>query len=253
MGLLTGCLLVLCALLPAQQPAPVRPGPAIPPEERARLRNELCRVQAQLRRFNATIQMDQGQRAEWEKVTNDAYQRALDEVKDALMDELKDLRMDLPKGYLEDKLAKAATPADKARIQRSLRLVQRLKESYELKDFSVWASYEDYSREEMIEGAKMVAELTGLDEWIKDKLVKKWGLGRVLAFGEAAQDIVASAYDVTSEVLAWRRLSQLNRNSDAFLKSVEATSKRMQAIMEGIHARELKLGLPPGATRAPCP
>lgn len=245
---------------PIAAPAPAKPASAVPPEERARLRNEitqlrseLCRVQAQLRRFNATIQMDQAQRAEWEKITNEAYERALEEVKDALMDELKDLSMDLPKGYLEDKLAKAATPADKERIQRSLRLVQRLKESYELKDFSVWASYEDYTREEMIEGAKMVAEITGLDEWIKDKLVKKWGLGRVLAFGEAAQDIVASAYDVTSEVLAWRRLSQLNRNSDAFLKSVEATSKRMQAIMEGIHARELRLGLPPGASKAPCP
>lgn len=245
---------------PIATPAPTKPGPAVPPEERARLRNEitqlrneLCRIQAQLRRFNATIQMDQAQRAEWEKVTNEAYQRALDEVKDALMDELKDLSMDLPKGYLEDKLEKAATPADKERIKRSLRLVQRLKESYDLKDFSVWASYEDYTREEMIEGAKMVAEITGLDEWVKDKLVKKWGLGRVLAFGEAAQDIVASAYDVASEVLAWRRLNQLNRNSDAFLKSVEATSRRMQTIMEGIHARELRLGLPPGASKTPCP
>jgi len=243
--------------------APPKPAPAAKPamatEERARilrelgqLRNELCRAQASLRRFNATIQSDQAQRAEWERVTNEAYQRALDEVKDALMDELKDLSMDLPKGYLEDKLAQAATPEDRKRIERSLRLVQRLKESYDLKDFSVWASYEDYSREEMIEGAKMVAELTGLDAWIKDKLVKKWGLGRVLAFGEAAQDIVASAYDVTSEVLAWRRLNQLNRNSESFLKAVEATSKRMKTVMEGIHARELKLGLPPGATQGDC-
>lgn len=245
---------------PTVAATPAQPASAVPPEERARLRNEitqlrseLCRIQAQLRRLNATIQMDQGQRAEWERVTNEAYERALDEVKEALMDELKDLSMDLPKGYLEDKLEKAATPADKERIQRSLRLVQRLKESYDLKDFSVWASYEDYSRDEIIEGAKMVAELTGLDEWIKNKLVKKWGLGRVLAFGEAAQDIVASAYDVTSEVLAWRRLGQLNRNSDAFLKAVESTSRRMQIVMESIQARELRLGLPPGASRTPCP
>ena len=225
--------------------AAAAPKPALSPEERARilrelgqLRNELCRTQASLRRFNATLQADQTQRAEWEQVTNEAYQRAIDQVKDALMDELKDLSMDLPKGYLEEKLAKAATQADRERIERSLRLVQHLKESYDLKDFSVWASYEDYSREEILEGAKMVAELTGLDEFIKDRLVKKWGLGRVLAFGEAAQDIVASAYDVTSEVLAWRRLNQLNRNSESFLRAVEATSKRMKTVMEGIQARE---------------
>lgn len=234
--------------------------PVVPPEARAQLRaeitqmrSELCRVQAQLRRFNATIQMDQSQRAEWERVTNEAYQRALDEVKDAFMDELKDLSMDLPKDYLEDKLAKAGSKEEQERIKRSLRLIQRLKESYELQDFSVWASYEDYSREEILEGIKMIAELTGADEWIKNKLVKKWGLGRVLAFGEAAQDVVASAYDVTSEVLAWRRLNQLNRNSESFLKAVEGTAARMRSLVEGIHAREVKLGLPPGSTKEVCP
>ncbi len=249
---------------PITRPTPVNVQiavkPAMSPQERARilneigqLRNELCRVQTSLRRFGITIQSDQAQRAEWEQVTNEAYQRAIDQVKDALMDELKDLSMDLPKGYLEDKLAKAATKEDQERVKRSLRLVQHLKESYDLKDFSVWASYEDYSREEIIEGAKMVAELTGVDEWIKNKLVKKWGLGRVIAFGEAAQDIVASAYDVTAEVLAWRRLNQLNRNSDSFLKAVEATSKRMKTVMEGIKEREVRLGLPPGTTKEACP
>ena len=242
--------------VPLAEPARI----AVPPAERARIlgeidqmRKELCRIQAQLRKFNTTIQSNQAQRTQWEAVTNEAYQRALDKVKDALLDELKDLTLDLPEGYLEEKLAAATSPQDKERVKRSLRLVQHLKESYALKDFSVWASYEDYSRDEIIEGAKMVAELTGLDAWIKNKLVKKWGLGRVIAFGEAAQDIVASAYDVTSEVLAWRRLNQLNRNSDSFLKAIAATSRHLQNVMEGIREREQKLGLPLGATKDPCP
>ncbi len=242
---------------PAVQPAA---RPAVPPEERARilaeisqLRKELCRIQANLRKFNATIQSDQAQRAEWEQVTNEAYQRAVDEVKSRIEDELKDLSTSLPEGYFDDKLAKAASDAEKKRLEASKRLVQHLKESYALQDFSSWASYEDYGRDEILEGARMVGELTGLDEWLKNKLVKKWGLGRVLAFGEAAQDIVASAYDVTSEILAWRRLNQLNRNSAAFLKAVEAASKRMKTVMEGIHEREVKLGLPPGASREVCP
>jgi hypothetical protein len=241
-------------------PSAPQPPPAMSPAERARilneiagLRNELCRVQAQLRRFNATIQGDQAQRAEWEHVTNEAYDHALDQVKDAISDELKDLSMELPKGYLEEKLAKASSKEEQERIKRSLRLVQHLKESYELKDFSVWASYDDYGREEIIEGARMIAELTGLDEWIKEKLVKKWGLGRVLAFKSAAEDLVAASYDVTSEVLAWRRLNQLNRNSEAFLRAVDATAKRMKTVMDGIHDRELKLGLAPGATKSQCP
>jgi len=234
--------------------------PAITPAERARLlneigqlRGELCRIQVQLRKFNTTIQSDQAQREEWERVSNEAYGRALDKVKDALMDEVKDLSMDLPTGYLEDKLAKATTPEDRKRLERAMRLVQHLKESYELKDFSAWASYEDYSREEIFEGAKMVAELTGLDEWIHNRFVKKWGLDRALAFYTAGQDLIDSAYDVTAEVLAWRRLGQLNRNSASFLKAVEGTSKHMKTVMDGIHERELRLGLPPGATKEGCP
>ena len=99
----------------------------------------------------------------------------------------------------------------------------------------------------------MVAELTGLDEWIHNRFVKKWGLDRALAFYEAGQDVVDSAYDVTAEVLSWRRLNQLNRNSESFLKAVAATSKRLKTVMEGIHEREVRLGLPPGTTKEVCP
>ncbi len=42
----------------------------------------------------------------------------------------------------------------------------------------------------------------------------------------------------TAEVLAWRRLDQLNRNSEGFLQAVQSSAGRMKTVMEGILARE---------------
>ena len=99
----------------------------------------------------------------------------------------------------------------------------------------------------------MIATIIGVDDKIKNYLVKRWGLGRVLAYKDAAEDLITSAYDVTAEVVSWQRLSQLNRNSDAFLKAVEKLGRHQRAVMEQIHEREIRLGLKPGETKDLCP
>ncbi|MBI2515887.1 MAG: hypothetical protein HYV95_03125 [Opitutae bacterium] len=238
---------------PAAPAAPVRV--EVDPVERARLRGEitqlrteLCRVQVQLRRFNATIQMDQDQRAEWEKRVNDAYESALDRAKEKLAD----FSVDFPEDKLNERLEKLTDPAERAKVERALRMVQHLKEAYKVKDFSKWAEHEEYTRAEVIEGIKIIADVFDVEDKIKDYLSKRWGLKRVIAFQEAASDLVTSAFDVTSEVVAWRRLNQLNRNSDDFLRAIEATAKRQREVMEGIRQREIRLGLDPGSTKEPC-
>jgi len=131
-------------------------------------------------------------------------------------------------------------------------MVQHLKEAYRLKDFSVWAANEGYGRNEIIEGIGQIVEIIGVEDEIKDYLSKRWGLARVLAFQEAARDLVTSAYEVTAEVVSWQRLAQLNRNSDAFLAAVEKISRHQRDVLAQIHAREIRLGLNPGDTKEPC-
>jgi hypothetical protein len=242
----------------AAAPAPPPAAPArveVDPVERARLRDEitqlrteLCRVQVQLRRFNATIQMDQGQRDEWEKRVNDAYESALDRAKEKLAD----FSVDFPEEKLNERLEKLTDPAERAKVERALRMVQHLKEAYKVKDFAKWAEHEEYSRAEVIEGIQIIADVFEVEDKIKDYLSKRWGLKRVIAFQEAASDLVTSAFDVTSEVVSWRRLNQLNRNSEDFLRAVEATAQRQRAVMDGIRQREISLGLDPGSTKEPC-
>lgn len=236
--------------------APVAAAPVVSAEERAKirseitaLRSELCRIQSQLRRFNATIQADQQQRAEWERVTNEAYQSALDRAKEKLAD----FSVDFPDDKLSEKLESITDPAERAKVERALRMVQHLKEAYKVKDFSTWAAHEEYTRAEILEGVGIIVDILGVEDRIKEYLKKRWGLGRVLAFQEAAADLVTSAYDVTAEVVAWRRLDQLNRNSDAFLQATESSAERMRAVIDAIHTREVRLGLDLGASKLPCP
>lgn len=231
------------------------PASAIDPEERARIRNEitqlrteLCRIQQQLRRLNASIQSDQDQRAEWEKVTDEAYNSALDRAKE----KLQELSVDFPTDILEDKLSKVTDPAERAKIQQTLRFLKRLKDTYAFKDFASWADQEKMSRAEVMAGIKQLADLCEVEDRIKDYLEKKWGLKKFFAFRDAAQDLITSTYDVTAEVLAWRRLKQLNQNSDDFLKATEASGRRIRELIGAIHEREVRLGLDPGSTKEPC-
>lgn len=238
-------------------PAPVAPvHPAVDPAERARLRGEitqlrteLCRIQTQLRRFNATIQMDQGQRDEWEKRINDAYDNSIDRVKAALVE----FSTGMPEDRLTEKLDTLTDPKERAKIKRALRLVQRLKEAYTLKDFSDWAAHDDYGKDEVIEGAGIIADILEVEDTVKDYLGKRWGLRRVFAYQEAASELITSAFDVTSEVVSWKQLNQLNRNSEAFLLATQKSGERIRRVIAGLHEREVKLGLEVGSTKFPCP
>ncbi len=212
------------------------------------LRTELCRVNHQLRRFNSTIQMNEDQRAEWEKRVNDAYQSALDRVKE----KLKDFSLEYPTDKLKEKLEKLTDPVERAKVERALRLVRRLQDAYTVKDFASWVANGEFTRQEILEGIKLIADTLGVEDSIKDHLVKRWGLQRFRAYYEAANDLLTSAFDVTSEIIAWRRLNEINRHSDEFLRAVEQTTRRQREVMEQIRQREIALGLDPSATKEPC-
>lgn len=201
--------------------------------ELSTLRAEVQRIQKALRRLDKSMQNDQEQRKEWEKTTSEAYARALDAAKGLIMD----LAVDLPEGYFNDKLQQATTPEQQERFKRALRLVQHLKESRNVKDFAAWASNEEFGREEVIDGIKMIAGILLQDE----KLVAKLALKNVLIIKTAAERIINSSYDITAEVLSWRAINQLNKNSQAYLDAVKALSTRMIQVVNRITELKDKL------------
>jgi len=116
------------AVAPVKKPQQDRPAQtaAIEKErilgEITSLREDLCRIQRQLVRFNATIQADRAQRGEWEKTVDDAYTNALNRAKEKLAD----FSVDFPEAKLQQRLATLSDPAERAKVQNALRMVQHL-------------------------------------------------------------------------------------------------------------------------------
>lgn len=243
------------------QPAPpvAAPGSALSPEEQkklraevAALRQELCFIRARMVRFNATIQMDQGQRAQWESEVQQAQERSFDRLKEMLVD----LPSDLLDSRWKDAVGKGLrTPEERARLSKALELLGHFQQVGTFGEFVDWASQEDTGAERVREGLTQIYDILDGEEVLR-KMLRRW-LGRPIPKGagnlyDAGKNLVDTGFDLLAEGFAWARLRDLNRNAPLFLKAVKAMGDRQRQVLEGIHARELKLGLPPGATREPC-
>ena len=62
--------------------------------------------------------------------------------------------------------------------------------------------------------------------------------GKYAAGAGYAQSIADSAYDVTAEIVSWKRINQLNRNSEEYLKAVGRLKDKMEEVVEKIKALE---------------
>jgi len=244
---------------PEPTPAPVV-GKALSPEDRRRLleettalRNELCRIRGQFQKLNANIQADQAQRKTWEEEIEGAYGRAWDRL-------TKDIMVDAFAGVLLDRWNKVVgkglrSAEERAKLAKAAQVLKTMQLARNYQDFADWASLESvdaaYVREgltqvfDQVEGEEVTRQM--LMRWLKRPIPK----GTMDYYG-AAKNVVDTAFDLTAEGFAWARLRQMDRNSDGFLKAVKALAHRQTQVLEGIHAREKELGLPPGATRDGC-
>lgn len=254
--------------LPKASPPVVEPTPAPPaavekafsPEDRRRLldeatalRNELCRIRGQFQKLNANIQADQAQRTTWEGEIEGAYGRAWDRL-------TKDIMVDAFAGVLLDRWNKVVgkglrSAEERAKLAKAAQVLKTMQLARNYQDFADWASLEsvdsEYVREgltqvfDQVEGEEVTRQM--LMRWLKRPIPK----GTMDYYG-AAKNVVDTAFDLTAEGFAWARLRQMDRNSEDFLKAVKALAHRQTQVLEGIHAREKALGLPPGTTRDGC-
>ncbi|MBK8791840.1 MAG: PDZ domain-containing protein [Holophaga sp.] len=249
------------ASAPEPTPAPV-PAKAAPMsaedrrrllEETTALRSELCRIRAQFRKLNANIQADQTQRQSWEQEVDDAYNRAWERL-------TKDIMVDAFSGVLTSRWNQVVgkglrTPEERAKLAKATQLLKYMEVAKNYQDFAEWANLESVDAKYIREGLTQVFGLVDGEE-VTRKMLVRW-LKRPIPKGateyyDAAKAVVDTAFDLTAEGFAWARMRQLNRNSDEFLKAVKALAGRQTRVLEGIHAREKKLGLPEGATKDGC-
>lgn len=237
---------------------PANEGERMKPEDRQRilaettsLRSELCRIRTQLKKLDANIQSDQALRAGWEQEVDGAYNRAWDRLKDVI-----DLAAGDVAGNWNDAVGKGErTAAERAKIAKAGQVLKTLQGARSFQDFAEWASKEEVDADYVREGLSQIYDLVGGDEVLRKMLRRT--LGTPIAKGakdyyDAGKALVDTAFDLTAEGFAWAGMRQLNRNTDSFRAAVKALAARQAKVLAAIHERELKLGLPAGATQDGC-
>lgn len=231
-----------------------------------KLRGQVAGIQEALRRLNLSMLSDARQRAEWEKVTNEAMQNAWDRGKGMVVDEginFLGKRIENQLASVNQELQRAVTrlsgetdPARRDRLHAAVKLLgqqreqirraqkeaepilQRLRETKLVLDTADYARSNPGDLEKFLRGSYDLVKMA-LDNPTVQKSLKIGG--QYGAGAGYAQSVVDSSYDITAEAIAWKRISQLNRNSEQYLEAVNRLKERMEKTVQKIQGLE-KMG-----------
>lgn len=171
-------------------------------QELSGLRSRLDVLKNSLLRLNRSIQMDQGQFAEWEKETQDAVNRSDERLKKAIADKIEERFFGYAEGYYDKSPEKL----------KALKRVELLLHEGDVYD---WADKGEKTWDQVAEGLDLLGGNLPLSESAKDVL---W----------ASKNTIDSAFDIATELVSWRRISQLQKNSDAYLAAVKQSGEQMK-------------------------
>jgi hypothetical protein len=230
---------------PGPTTTPVTPTPApkddITPEQRAKwlaelatLQTELEATKAQFGKLSQSIQQDQLQFADWEKVASDGKERCTGILYGMLMDvsvgglseryetmhELSKKLPDHPQGYIDS-------------LGRVKNLLAALSTTQSFKDVADVAAKDGKTLPELLEEMRddlnIIAGVTKLD---KTLIGAAWKQGT---------NIVEMAYSYTQFSTAYDGINQMDKNSEGYRKAVAALTVRMQKLVTRI--KEIKENL----------
>ncbi|MFQ5915052.1 MAG: hypothetical protein ACE5JS_17925, partial [Nitrospinota bacterium] len=231
-------------------------------EAAKKLRGQVKGIQEALRRLNRSMQGDAAERAQWERATNEAMQNAWNRGKGMILDEslgflsnrlekqLKSANEQVQRAVV--RLSAETDPNRRERLHAAIKLLgqqrdeikraktlvtDRLEDAKKITDAVDYATSNPGDLEKSLRGTYEVVKTTLGDPKVQKAL--KIG-GKFAAGAGYAQSIADSSYDIATEVVSWRRINQLNRNSEAYLKAVGRMKERMEKTMKKIHKLEGK-------------
>lgn len=192
--------------------------------ELARLRTELETLKTSLGRLNRSIQADQEQFAQWEAEAAGAIERAETRAKDFVKDQVQDAFFGWAEHYFTD-------------VQPSpdrLRDLKAAKDLMDLQEFKEWAERKDEGLERVADGVRLLADKLPVSDRLKDLI-------------GAVDSSIESAFDISAWLASWKRINQLEKNSDAFRVAVARSAERMRTIVTRIKELEAQLERSPPA------
>jgi hypothetical protein len=184
-------------------------------QELAGLHFRLDVLKNSLLRLNRSIQMDQVQFSEWERETQDAEDRSKERLKQAIADKIQGRFFDYAEGYYEN------SPEKLKALKRAEVLIQE-GTVYD------WADKGEKEWSQVAEGLALLGDNLPLSKSAKEAL---W----------ASKSIVDSSFDIATELVSWRRISQLQKNSEGYLSAVKQSGEQMKGIVERIREVEDRL------------
>jgi hypothetical protein len=184
-------------------------------QELAGLRFRLDVLKNSLLRLNRSLQMDQGQFSEWEKETQDAVDRSDERLRKAIADRIEGRFFDYAEGYYDQSPEKL----------KALKQVEVLIKEADVHD---WADKGEKTWDQVGEGLALLGDTLPISKGSKDIL---W----------ASKNTIDSAFDIATELAAWQRISQLQKNSDAYLVAVKQSGEQMKQIVGRIRDVEDRL------------
>ncbi|MDP8233567.1 MAG: hypothetical protein P9M06_02030, partial [Candidatus Saelkia tenebricola] len=211
-------------LLRVDQPDLIQEAPsiekAIPKKEK--LRNELKELQSELNRtrmalmmLNRSVQADSELFKEWQKQAEESINRAQERAQNFIKDNLSDVFFDLLKWK-------------SLNMPVRVKEIERFEELISVKEFADWGQIDKHSWEDIGEGLVLASQNVPISAGVKTVV-------------KSMQSIINSGYDITAWFISWRRIQQLEKNSDAYLLAVQKISKQMSSIVSRIKDIESQL------------
>jgi tetratricopeptide (TPR) repeat protein len=222
---------------PEKQATPLSANLRIQTDSRAAVRVEIQGIQAALSRLQQAINLDASQRREWEKMSTSALHNAYELGADATLDILDDkltTQLDAidPELKHELDLLSGETDADRrSQLHTAFGALKNRKDELERAHNAVEHAHDAID----ILGTTSEAA-AGEQEGAEGLLESAWnacGKFKLLP-GWAGQSkaIVDASYDITVQVFSMRQITQLNANSEQYLKAVRELKGKMEALTQ---------------------
>ncbi len=228
------------------------------------LREQLSTAQKALQGLTNARKHDAAEREAWEKTVDDATSAAWDRAREMASDKVVG-HLDKTFGKrltdANDEIQRAATKLagakdpnlreqyhgaikllqqEKETIQRAQKRLEEIKNTAAVVDLDKWANSDVKTLEKFWEGTNKVAQTALDDPFIQKALSITPVYGQVLKYGRSITD---SAYDVTAELVSWRRIKDLNRDTEDYLKAVNTMQDRVKNLVEAIKLKKQDMTL----------
>lgn len=129
---------------------------------------------------------------------------------------------------------------EKETIANAMKRLEEVKNTRDVAKLDVWANSNEKDAKKFWEGMHDVTDKVLGDSTIQKALKITPGYGQAIKYGK---HMIDSAHLVTTELVGWKRIRELNKDSEEYLQQVNGLQDRIKNLVEAIKLKERTLSL----------